>query len=148
MRVKVEPKYKKSVEEIEWYRLSDTTIWAQYETLWRWGTFYVTLDEEEYSRLVEASKEDTFQMATEITAYEDFDLQDCWDGISCDTTIYSHKEKEKAKELQEKLENEIEKEYYYDFYEWLENHDFEHSGDYEVWIHGPLVLTIEETGDN
>jgi hypothetical protein len=146
MRVKVEARYKKSVEEIEWYRLSDTNIWAQRETLWRWGTFYVTMDEEEYNRLVEDSKEDTFEMSTEITAYEDFDLWDCWDGISCDTTIYSHveAEKEKAKELQKKMEDEIEDEYDWDYYEWLETHEFYQDGGYEVWIHGPLTLTIEE----
>jgi len=135
MLVRIEPKYKKCVSEIEYFQNKEHVI-AQFETLWRWGTFYANLDEQDLEDLIEQSKEDNFQMQTEISALPDWEFEETWDGISCDVSFSGA-----SSVYQEKLEEEIE-DMDYDYFQWFEENEFEQTGELEVWIVGPLVLEV------
>ena len=49
-RVKLEPTYKKSVVEIEFFK-DDNNTWVHVETGWRWGVFYANLTDDEMTEL-------------------------------------------------------------------------------------------------
>lgn len=139
MLVKIEPKYKKCVVELEWFNREDGVV-AEQETLWRWGTFYAQLTESQYEDLVEQSSEDDWKMNTEISALPEWEYEEAWDGISCDVDIYG-KDEEAVEYTKQKLESEIE-EMHYDYFEWFEKNGFEQTGELEIWIIGPLVLEV------
>ena len=45
-KIKIEPAYKKSVVEIEFFK-NDDNVWIHVETGWRWGTFFADVTDEE-----------------------------------------------------------------------------------------------------
>jgi hypothetical protein len=89
--IKIEPTYKKSVFEIEFFYNEETGVWVHYEQGWRWGTFFANVTDEEMKELrvhndyVEMSgRHEDF----EISALTDFELNDTWDGVWGDIRVF------------------------------------------------------------
>jgi len=149
LRVKIEPQSKKSISEISYYFNEDKTVEAVKDDLWRWGTFYIDMTQSEYDRLVADSAKDDWMMNTEISAYDNFELEEVWDGIASDVEFHpmgrDEKRLEKVELYKAKLEEEEEK-WNYDYHEWLDEHGFEYI-DCEYWIVGPVLLEIVNDTD-
>jgi len=150
LRVRVKPKYKKCVSEIETYFNEKRTVEAVKETLWRWGEFEVDMTKEEYDELTALSAnagDDWYNMTTEISEYENFEMCEVWDGISVDVEFYT-KCWEDSTEEAETYEKELKKEeegndWDYDYELWLEANGFGYEPDFwEILICGPLELEI------
>jgi len=137
--VKVKPRYKKSVEEIEGFYNKELQHYVQYTTGWRYGEYYITCSEEEYKEIVELSKEDEYAQL-EVTAYDDWELDhtfdQCWGGW--ESWKQNSAETQADREFAEELE-EME-----DAWLWLEIHEYYHSW-IEVYIYGFEVELIETT---
>ena len=74
---KVEPNWKKSLSEIQYWTKDGKTI--EYETGWRWGTFYYN---------TEGDEPPVIEEGTDLFCVEDADLEDwstddgCWDDYT------------------------------------------------------------------
>ena len=80
--IKIEPTYKKSVIDIEFFK-NDEDVWVHYEQGWRWGTFFANVTDEEMEELLAHNKyceENNVYEEFEISALTDFELNDTWDG--------------------------------------------------------------------
>lgn len=88
---KVEPTWKKSLSEIQYWTKDGKTI--EYETGWRWGTFYYN---------TEGDEPPVIEDGTDLFCVDDADLEDwstddgCWD----DYTFHNMTEEE-----QEEIQN-------------------------------------------
>lgn len=136
--IKLEPTYKKSVYENEFFKNDETGVQIEYEQGWRWGTFYADVTDEELAELREHNKyceENNSWEGFEISALSGFEMNDTWDGVWGDIRVWkSDWTDEQCAELKETIE---ESDYWYD---WLEENDY-YAFDSETYISG--VIDIE-----
>jgi len=134
-RYKVEPTYKKSVEEIETFENEDKTKYVNLIELWRWGEYYVTPQNEHEVEILQKGMEEE---GICITDFEEWELDNTWDGCATDLHFYGPGWTEEDKEA-------FEEEYFENYYEAMENHGFM-SVDCEVYIH--TKITAVEVDDD
>jgi hypothetical protein len=116
--VKLEPSYKKSVVEIEFFK-NDEDVWVHYEQGWRWGTFFANVTDEEMEALLEHNKH-----------------CDTWDGVWGDIRVWKTGwSDEQREQLKETIEESP------DWWDWLMENGFEPQ-DCETYICG--VIDIEK----
>lgn len=133
IRIKVEPTFKKSVEERELWYNPTTRQFAEYTTGWRWGTYYIDIDPAE---LEDIKLKGEREQGIEITAYEDWELDSCWDqcwGGWATWKMGEGQDEEFAEELEE-ME---------DAYMWLEINGFQQE-DLEVEFFGGFTVKVVE----
>jgi len=143
-RVRLEPTYKKSTVEIEFFK-DDNNTWVHVETGWRWGAFYADVTDEELVELhdhnrycEENSKYDEF----EISALTDFECDHTWDGCWMDFRVWNNNwTEEQREELREEIENSG------DYFEWLEERGFVPQ-DMETYICGQIDIQLEGENDD
>ena len=136
--IKIEPTYKKSVFEIEFFYNEETKVWVHYEQGWRWGTFFADVTDEEMKELRahndyvdKTSRYEDF----EISALTDFELNDTWDGVWGDIRVYKVDwTEEQQTELKEIIEDSD------DWWDWLMENGFEPQ-ESETYICG--IIDIE-----
>ncbi|MDB4351076.1 hypothetical protein OAA34_00015 [bacterium] len=77
------PKWKKSFEEVEYFRNEDGRVVAV-NVLWRSGSVLITPQNEEEVKWLEdaLADEDGKDGAFEPYSFEDFEFSDTWDGVS------------------------------------------------------------------
>lgn len=126
---KIDPSYKKSVEEIEIFYDGDKR-YLSVNTLWRWGTYIITPTSEEEIEWLNAG---LTEGGLCVTDFEEWELDNTLDGVSVELSFSGDGwESEEQKEA-------IEEDY---FENWdLESHNFLPE-DIEIYIHEPI--TIEE----
>jgi len=137
--IKLEPTYKKSVVEIEFFFNEETKTWIHVETGWRWGTFYADVTEEEMHSLQihneyirTSGKWDDF----EISALSGFELNDTWDGCWMDYTVWNSSwPEEERNAVKEAIENSD------DWFDWLHERGYE-SRDCETFIVGEINIEL------
>ena len=134
--IKVKPRYKKSVEEIEGFYNAERKHYVQYTTGWRYGEYYITCTEEEYKDIVELSKDESAQL--EVTEYDNWELDHCWDQCwgGWESWKQGSAETQADREFAEELE-EMD-----DAWLWLEINNYQHSW-LEVYIYSFEVELIE-----
>ena len=134
--IKVKPRYKKSVEEIEGFYNAEKKHYVQYTTGWRYGEYYITCTEEEYKDIVELSKDESAQL--EVTEYDNWELDHCWDQCwgGWESWKQGSAETQADREFAEELE-EMD-----DAWLWLEINNYQHSW-LEVYIYSFEVELIE-----
>lgn len=128
----ITPKWKKSVEEVEYFTNLDGTKTVEVSVLWRSGTFRVTpqtADEVEALEYALANDDDVF----EPYAFEEYEFIDTWDGVSEDVE-YSTNGGEWSDEEMEEIETEREEEFLSTI---LEERGYDPS-DCEVFIHNGI----------
>lgn len=131
---RVEPTYKKSVEEHEIFENADKTKYVNMIQLWRWGTWYVTpQNQEEVDMLLEGME----QSGLCITDFEEYEMDSTFDGQSTDFEYWG-----KPGWTEEEKE-EFEADYFENFFEAFERRDLE-SYDLEVYIHCAVTAVEEE----
>ena len=136
--IKIEPTYKKSVFEIEFFYNEETKVWVHYEQGWRWGTFFADVTDEEMKEL-KAHNDNVDKNSRwedfEISALTGFELNDTWDGVWGDIRVHKvgWTEEQKA-ELQKTIEDSE------DWWDWLMENGFEPQ-DCETYICG--IIDIE-----
>ena len=137
--IKIEPTFKKSVFEIEFFYNEETGVWVHYEQGWRWGTFFADVTDEEMKEL--RVHNDYVEMTSryedfEISALTDFELNDTWDGVWGDIRVFKVGwTEEQQTELKETIESSD------DWWDWLMENGFEPQ-DSETYICG--VIDIEK----
>ena len=146
-RYAITPKFKKSVEEIEFFSNEDDTKIISVCTLWRGGDYYITpVDEDEAEMLQEyfdeySNDDNRFENTSmEITAFAEWELGSTWDGISVEyefTGKYDWKEDEK-----EELTETLDENGYWDF---CDENGFE-STDCEIHIHQGVYIEEMKEG--
>ena len=105
--IKIEPTYKKSTIEIEFFNREDGTQ-VEVETGWRWGTFYADVTDEEMDELKEhneANKDGSSWDSFEIGTLTDFQMDNTWDGCWMDFRVWN---KDWTQEQRDALREEIE----------------------------------------
>src|SRR5210317_2426509 len=136
--IKIEPSYKKSVVDIEFFK-NDEDVWVHYEQGWRWGTFFANVTDEEMEELLAHNKyceENNVYEEFEISALTDFELKDTWDGCWGDIRVWKTDwTEEQRQELKEKIEDSP------DWWDCLMEHGFD-PHDSETYICG--VINIEK----
>ena len=134
--IKVKPRYKKSVEEIEGFYNAEKKHYVQYTTGWRYGEYYITCTEEEYKDIVELSKDESAQL--EVTEYDNWELDHTWDQCwgGWESWKQGSAETQADREFAEELE-EMD-----DAWLWLEINNYQHSW-LEVYIYSFEVELIE-----
>jgi hypothetical protein len=136
--IKIEPSYKKSVYEIEFFKHEESGIQIEYEQGWRWGTFYADVTDDEMEELKAHNKhceENNSWEAFEISALTDFELNDTWDGVWGDIRVWKTDwTDEQRAELKETIEDSD------DWWDWLMDKGYE-PFDTETFISG--VIDIE-----
>ena len=136
--IKLEPTFKKSVVEIEFFYNEETKVWVHYEQGWRWGTFFADVTDEEMKELRahndyvdKNSRYEDF----EISALTGFELNDTWDGVWGDIRVFKTDwTEEQQTELKETIEESD------DWWDWLMENGFEPC-DSETYICG--IIDIE-----
>jgi len=135
--IKLEPTYKKSVVDIEFFYNEETGVWVHYEQGWRWGTFFADVTDEELQELKDHNKhceENNTHDDFEISALTDFELNDTWDGVWADISVHKIGWTEEQKtELQETIEDSE------DWWDWLMENGFE-PHDSETYICGTIDI--------
>ena len=141
-RVKLEPTYKKSTVEIEFFK-DDNNTWVHVETGWRWGVFYANLTDDEMTELEEHNKhceENNVYDDFEISGLSDWEIDHTWDGCWMDFRVWNNNwTEEQREELREEIENSD-----LDYFSWLEEHGFV-TQDMETYICGQI--SIEPDGE-
>lgn len=130
----ITPKWKKSVQEIEYFRNQDGTKIVECSVLWRSGTFRVTPQNEDEVEALEyaiANDDDAF----EPYSFEEFEFLDTWDGCSEDLEFTSNGAEWTDEEIQ-MIENEREEEFLSTV---LEEREFD-SYDSEIFIHNGIEV--------
>jgi len=136
--IKLEPTYKKSVFECEFFKNEETGVQIEYEQGWRWGTFYANVTDEELAELREHNKyceENNSWESFEISALTDFEMNDTWDGVWGDIRVWKA---DWTEEQREELKQEIESSE--DWWDWLMENNYD-PFDCETHISG--VIDIE-----
>lgn len=143
-KIKIEPAYKKSTVEIEFFK-NDDNVWIHVETGWRWGAFYADVTDEEMTNLEEHNKhceDNNVYDDFEISALTDFECDHTWDGCWMDFRVWKTGwTDEQREELREEIENS---DYWY---EWLEERGFEPQ-DMETYICGQISIELEGENEN
>ena len=88
-KFKIEPQWKKSVVESEFFRHPEKTGTIEVVVCWRGGEYYIDIDDdniEELTMMDQAMKDP--EEAFEVTAFEGWELDSTWDGVSED--LYFH----------------------------------------------------------
>lgn len=131
----ITPKWKKSVEEIEYFTNRDGTKTVACSILWRGGTFRVTPQNEDEVEMLKEHLEDD-SMVFEPYSFEEFEFLDTWDGCSEDLEFFSNGADTDiwTDEEIEEIETEREEEFLSTV---LENRDF-NSTDCEIFIHNGI----------
>jgi hypothetical protein len=144
-KIKIEPMFKKSVVDIEFFYNEETGVWIHYEQGWRWGTFYADVTDEEMKelRIHNAYVEETRRQEDfEISALTDYEMNDTWDGVWGDIRVYkSGWTDEQLTELKETVENS---DYWWD---WLIDNGFEPQ-ESETYICGQISIELEGENEN
>lgn len=144
-KIKIEPVFKKSVVDIEFFYNEETGVWIHYEQGWRWGTFYADVTDEEMKelRIHNAYVEETRRQEDfEISALTDYEMNDTWDGVWGDIRVYkSGWTDEQRTELKETVENS---DYWWD---WLIDNGFEPQ-ESETYICGQISIELEGENEN
>lgn len=126
---KVSPKYKKSVEEVEFLRGPDDKF-ASVSVLWRGGEYVIHTESEEEEAMLK-DLDDAFVF--EVTEFENWELLQTWDGCSEDISFIRGFSDEESEELQE----EIYEEGWWDIL--VERESMEPDG-IEVFIHNGVIV--------
>ena len=134
-RFKVEPMYKKSVVESEFFTHSAHNGSIEVTVVWRGGEYYINIEEDstdELEAIEEAMKnpEESF----EVSSFIGWELDNTWDG--CSEDIYFH-----GTELDEEAFQEA---YYEDGWEYLVDQQGWQPSDCEVWIQNGVIITEEK----
>ena len=127
-RYAIEAQHKKSVIEYNYFRKKfddDTYYYATMETCWRWGKFYLSLDAEEVKEITDSNSVD-------LDEYDDFELDYCDDGCSCDWSFSDN--------TPESVREDIIELWAEDGYSALEENDWE-DYDCEYTIINGVILT-------
>ena len=128
---KVSPKYKKSVEEVEFLRgVEDKNKFASICTLWRSGSYVIHTENEEEEEMLK-DLDDAFVF--EVTEFENWELIETWDGCSEDVTFIRGFSDEKAEELHEQIEEE-------GWWDILIEREGMDSEDMEIFIHNGVIV--------
>jgi len=136
--IKIEPTFKKSVFEIEFFYNEETGVWVHYEQGWRWGTFFADVTDEEMKEL--RVHNDYVEMTSrhedfEISALTNFELNDTWDGVWGDIRVFKVGwTEEQQTELKQTIESSD------DWWDWLMENGFEPQ-ESETYICG--IIDIE-----
>lgn len=140
-KIKIEPMFKKSVVEIEFFYNEETGVWVHYEQGWRWGTFFADVTDEEMKelRIHNAYVEETHRQEDfEISALTDFEMNDTWDGVWGDIRVFkSGWTEEQQTELKETIEESE------DWWDWLIDNGFEPQ-ESETYICGQINVSLVE----
>jgi hypothetical protein len=133
-RVSVQPKWKKSIEEVERWTSAENPRVYERNIGWRWGSYILTVTEEELKELQEWQDNDSL----EITAYENWELESTWDSVWCDWSTFAlYSSKETNQDIKEELEEMEDAEL------WLETQEYHPEID-EVWIHSGVKVEVLE----
>lgn len=139
--IKIEPTYKKSTIEIEFFNREDGTQ-VEVETGWRWGTFYADVTDEEMAELREhneANKDGSSWDSFEIGELTGFEMDNTFDGCWMDFRVWN---KDWTQEQRDALREEIEESNEEgDWYLWLETNDFS-SWAGETYIVGEIDIEL------
>ena len=138
--IKIEPTYKKSTIEIEFFNREDGTQ-VEVETGWRWGTFYADVTDDEMDELKEhneANKDGSSWDSFEIGTLTGFEMDNTFDGCWMDFRVWNKNWTEEQRDaLREEIELACEEG---DWFEWLETNDF---SPWEMETHIVGELNIE-----
>lgn len=131
---RVEPKFKKSVVECEYFDHADKQGMIELAVCWRYGEYVVTpADEDEVQMLEDAMKnEDGDQM--EVSAFSEWELISTFDG--CSEDFYYH-----GTLMEEDEQEAFQEKYWEEGFEFLENEGW-NSCDCEVYINNGI--NVEE----
>lgn len=136
--IKIEPSYKKSTIEIEFFKNDDNT-WIHVETGWRWGTFYADVDDEELKSIQdhnEYCRSSGKWEEYEISCLSNFEMNDCWDGCWMDYTVWNRNwTDEQRNAVKEEIENAD------DWFDWLQERGYAPE-DCETYIVGEINIEI------
>lgn len=139
--IKIEPKYKKSTIEIEFFNREDGTQ-VEVETGWRWGTFYADVTDDEMDELKEhneANKDGSSWDSFEIGTLTGFEMDNTFDGCWMDFRVWNKNWTEEQRDaLREEIELACEEG---DWFEWLETNDFS-PWEMETYIVGELDIEL------
>lgn len=140
---KIEPRIKKSVEEIEYWRNPETNQTLAVEVVWRTGEYIVhpqSEDEEkEIQRFANMSDDEAVEEGFVVTNFEEWELISTWDG--CYEEVHFHWD------LDEDAREDLTEQY------WEENTDLFYqmgfdSDDCEVTIYNGIVIEEWKGWDN
>jgi len=137
------PKWKKSFEEIEYFRHDDGRV-VGVSTLWRSGSVNITPQNEEEVKWLEdaLADEEGDSGAFEPYDFEEFEFSDSWDGVSEDIDFlgkgWTEEEQNKITEAHEEGDDFIST--------ILEEFDF-FSDDAEVFMHNGIMVELFEGYD-
>ena len=135
---RVQNKFKKGFVEREVFKENDTGDVVIIETLWRQGTFIVTIVDEEERALLEQYQGDDQQGDIEVAEFSEIEFVDSWDECANDVAVRLVEEDEDRKEeIQELVEDEG--------HEWLMENNYDH-WDMEAFF--SLPLAVEEVDPN
>jgi hypothetical protein len=139
--IKIEPTYKKSTIEIEFFNREDGTQ-VKVETGWRWGTFYADVTDDEMDELKEhneANKDGSSWDSFEIGTLTGFEMDNTFDGCWMDFRVWNKNwTEEQCDALREEIELACEEG---DWFEWLETNDFS-PWEMETYIVGELDIEL------
>lgn len=141
MRVEVTNRHKKSFEEIEMFRNSETGWICTITSGWRRGTVRFDIESMDDLNIDEECGPDSEDYELDATAFEDFEFIDSYDGCWTDISVYHPTLKEEEEDdMQEKVEEAWDE----DGFSGLEELGFV-SEQYEAMFYGPV--DVEEILD-
>lgn len=104
----ISPQYKKSLFEIEGFVNENTQQSVNTETMWRSGTFQVTIINNDEAEELQSCLGDDPEVF-DYDSYEDIEMLDCWDGCSEEFVFYGPNwSDEQQEQLLEDYENDEE----------------------------------------
>tara|TARA_X000001036_G_scaffold431529_2_gene465980 strand:+ start:2031 stop:2468 length:438 start_codon:yes stop_codon:yes gene_type:complete len=137
-RFRVEPMYKKSVVESEFFTHSEEKGAIEVTVVWRGGEYFIDIEDDNINELTEidlAMKNP--EEAFEVSSFENWELDSTWDG--CSEDIYFH-----GTELDEET---FEEAYSETGWEYLVDEQGWQPDDCEVWIQNGVKITEEEINE-
>ena len=122
----IQPKFKKSIEEIEeWTQSKEPFLTFRTEVFWRTGSYYIHVqDQEELDLLKRLCEQDLTLM---LDDFQDFELIDTWDGVSEDYYVIND-EGEYLDIEEDALASELFEAYQEDWSDALYERDFDSDG--------------------
>lgn len=130
--------YKKSVVERTFYQ-NDNGVFLSKDIVWRSGTVFITPRNEDEVDLITQCLEEGEEGELEVTSFEDWELNDTYDGCAEDYSVMQGEFDIDALQEQYDELDEDERDEYWDFGAYLEANGFEET-DMEMYFEAGIIV--------
>ena len=136
----IEPKHKKSIEEVQYWSHEELGITISITETWRWGRYYINVDSED--DLPINISEDDENWYKHVTYLHDYDYELDYNDDGCGTYFeVAFSKKDMTDDEKYEFAEKFEERFWEDYYMGIEEDGWQMEDNTEIFIIGPLEIT-------